>query len=207
MIIVLELGRHLESTISLVEGVLAVSAIAAAIFAGLTLRQARKFNLEESRSRRAYLTPSDHPGFLKKQDALSLEPSLQIDFLNSGVNPCHHVRGLLVAFVKSEDGIGNVYYEGLFREEHFANNPIPKSGHWLVQVSRQTFQSGGISEMSIILSGFILFKVRYSDRVLRDTYEDTFLWRRSAEGELVEVQPPDYDNLLKNAQEFDFTQI
>ncbi|MCF7823856.1 MAG: hypothetical protein K9N35_06745 [Candidatus Marinimicrobia bacterium] len=194
-----------QSSFSLLEWILALSAIAAASFSGLTWLQAKKFKSDENYSRRALLVPDDHPGYLKQREALATKPVLRLDIINAGVNPCINVHGLLAAYKTYKTSDDELRLDQIFREEHFAINPIPNNGKWMIRIDRPTFEQDKITNIAILMSSYIVFKLKYRDMILNEDFEHAFFWSKAPNNNLQEVHPPILALLIKESESLQFS--
>ena len=180
-----------------IQSVLAFSAICAVYFSGLIWRQSRNFNKEESRSRRAYLVPSDVPGLVIWQDAMSEEPTIAIDLVNMGVNPCINVSGNLIAFNSNAVNLPGTADNPFFKKEFTATNPLPANGKWMLRIRRIALERDGLNKIKFMAAGFLVFHLRYTDVVLLEQFEETLFWKVEPEGELGEINKSQKTRLLE----------
>ncbi len=193
------------SPINWVELCLAAGAIIAVFVSFLTLYQAWKFKQAENFSKRSILAPADHPGFLRVPEELGMDPVLKIDIVNSGNNPCNEITGDLICLTLGNDSKGYPIYEPLITQIQYCNNPVTHNGRWLIQLSMPNFTERGIEELTVLMIKFIIFKIRYTDIVLKQSFDDVFIWEKSAEGDLTEAKPSDYESLLSLSQNINLT--
>jgi len=180
-----------------IQSVLALSAVCAVCFSGLIWRQAADFKKEEAWSRRAYLVPSDIPGLIHWQDAMSEEPTIAINLVNMGVNPCIDVSGDLIAFNSNAINLPGTADNPLFKKEFAATNPLPTNGKWMLRVSRIALERNGLNEIQFMAAGFLVFYIRYTDVVLLEQFEEILFWKVEPQGEIGELNKSQKARLLE----------
>jgi hypothetical protein len=156
----------------ILNSLLALAAIGAAIFAGLTLRQAQKFNREERQARRAYLAPNDDPGFLRTFCDSDEDIRFSVQLINYGVNPTSRVECKYDFF----DDIQK-FPKSLWGFDTFASNPIPHGSQFKMELTKKYLLSVGIEDISVARIKYIVLKLKYYDIFLSKELKDTFCWQ------------------------------
>ena len=76
----------------IINSVIAISAIVAAVYAARSVRVAVKFKKEANESKRAYLCPTDEPGYVRPAAPTFEDPLIEFHFQNYGQNPASNIN-------------------------------------------------------------------------------------------------------------------
>ena len=167
-----------------INGILTLCAITASIFAYMSFRQAKIFKREERESRRAYLAPSEDPGHLKITGVTSDEARLLISLENYGINPANKIEGTLLSFNEADVNGTNDNPIPIFTTSFNCYNPIPNNSRWVIRLSNKRL---GVSDIGILLSNYLILKIKYYDNILGQEFNDSFFWLVDTGGKLVEI--------------------
>jgi hypothetical protein len=128
----------------ILNSLLALAAIGAAIFAGLTWRQAQKFNKDEKESRRAFIAPDDDPGFLRTFCNSDEDTRFSVILVNFGLNPISRVEC-------KYDFFGDIqkFLEPIWGFNTFASNTIPHGSKFKMEFSKKGLLNEGIEDITI----------------------------------------------------------
>jgi len=170
---------------SFYEFFLAASAISAAIFAGLTWRQAKDLKRSEDEAKCALIYPGDEPGYLKWGDSAQ-EVALVLEFKNYGINPASKIK-LLLSFYANFCSLKIGLNVPQMSFKLVCYNPIPRNGKYKIKIARNTFEQYGTNRASFSLSKFLIADLSYDDTKLNKNIEHRFYWHVSPEGMLAEV--------------------
>ncbi|NQV16825.1 hypothetical protein HQ531_15280 [bacterium] len=176
----------------------ALSAAAAAVFAGLTWRQSKKFWERENLSKQAYITPADNPGKIQYEEGLeSTNPVINIKLINTGDNPCTNIKILMLAYNNSviEDNS-----DVIFPLYTHMSNPLPKNGKLWINVTNNQLRQYNISEMNIRSTSIVTCRIEYQDVRLQETFENIFYWQIGTEHRLEEIDPLALNKIRKKIQ-------
>lgn len=187
----------------IVQSILAIAAIASAIFASLIWRHAKKFKDEENRSKRAFMAPSTNPGNIKYSSKIEDPYGIHINLENFGINPAVDIDVILLGFnICDVDGT-NKDPKPIFKEKAHSINPIPH-GSKLKLIFKLDISNS--FEFTTLLVNYLAMKIKYFDRILKSEYNDSFYWK--AEDSLFEIEPEFYDRLKELLSRYaDFTEI
>lgn len=168
---------------NVMNSILALAAIGAAIFAGLTWRQAKKFKDNDNKSRRAYIAPLSNPGYIKTDAELGESNGIFINLQNYGINSAINIEGYLLAYNKADIDGTNINPPPIFPPYTFyATNPIPHNAE--LNFKHQRFSAD--FSFDILLTGFYVLLLKYTDFVMKCNYEDRFYWKLE-DNNLVEI--------------------
>ena len=189
----------------ILQGLLAITAIGAVLFSGLTWRQAVKFQREQSNQRRAYIVLSDKPGYLRSREVLDMRPVLALNLYNIGLNPCDSVKGVFLGFVNGTDDQKNEFVDQLFFYEFVVNNPLPHKGKWIIELDRPTFESVLQVDFAAMFTSFYAFKIEYRDVILNETFSQSFYWKTATKGKFQEVESKYIKMMATTVDNHEFT--
>lgn len=178
--------------------IIAISAILAAIFSGLTLRQAMKFHIYERESNRAYLTPSDNPGYFKVHvNLIANKPRLFLSLTNHGKNPASLIKSYLYSFNQAD--IDNPIIKPIpkFMIDFFEFNPIPYKSVYSIKIDKITLENSGIHDFHVLITNYLLLKIEYYDQILGKCFNDKFIWLINSDESLVEINKIQYKSFSK----------
>jgi len=166
----LELLSFIADSLNLIiNSLLAIAAICASIFAGLTWRQAKKSHVEERESRRSFIAPKDDPGFIKLLCDELNNLRFSICLINFGINPTTRLLCKINFF--------DISYTPKFWFQTNASNPIPYKGEFNIMISNEHFQKYNIHEPDFTIVNYISVEVSYYDVFLNKFYHDIFCWQ------------------------------
>lgn len=185
--------NEIELARVIIEALIAFGAIGAAIFAGLTFKQAIKFKEEDQKSRQAFITPRPDPGFVCFPKEFEELECLRISLKNYGINTATRIEGDLFACMKAIDDGKEKMVDPIFIQSFHRYNSMPHTADWNISLEKNDFNTIGITdnEILIILVQYLIMTIKYHDNVLDEDFYDTFFWYRSGSGKLVEVASED----------------
>ena len=168
--------------------IVVLCALIISLFAARTYRQARTLKTEEKVSRRAYLAPSTDPGYLNASDKSEDESRLLISLQNYGLNPVMRGKARLMSYNEAEIGDElNEKPNPRFMVSFERHNALPGGSRWVMKLDEEKLVDVGISDMSILMSKYLVLNVRYSDPILGREFSDSFFWYVDADKGLVEI--------------------
>ena len=173
--------------------VLTLAAISASVFAGLAWRQSKKIYKNEKDLRRAFMAPTENPGYISINDEIDDPDRLVISLENHGTNPALNVEASIKSFNSADVNGENPTVQPVFSMKVHAHNPIPKNSKWNVTIMEQEIP--GLDELELLMSNYIVMKVKYSDKILDMEFTDTFYWEVGNDNNLNEVSGAEHERL------------
>ncbi|NQU28984.1 MAG: hypothetical protein HQ528_11895 [Candidatus Marinimicrobia bacterium] len=159
-----------------IELILVIAAAGAAIFAGLTWKQAQKFREDERRIKHAYLTPINDPGHFKKITSETDQSVLLVGMINSGYYACNNIKADLFLFGTDQSPIRMPIGEPEYSMTFNCVNPVPHEAIWTIDISRDGLLRLGFTNNYDPMDHYLIVKVRYYDIVLKIIRDDIFSW-------------------------------
>jgi hypothetical protein len=158
--------------------VLALAAILAVIISAYTFRKERY-------SRRALITPTDEPGYLKYGDDKSSNGVMLIKLKNYGINPANNVRCSILFFNESENenNENEITICHFFKDDFHFFNPLAHLAEFNIKSVGELFQT----LLDFGLVKYLLLDISYFDKQLKRDFKDRFVWLINVDGSLVEV--------------------
>ena len=173
---------------TILNAIIAIGAIAAAVFAGWAVLQTKKFRQEEEESRRAFLAIGKGGGKLIVPEVVSFNAPwiLSITLQNYGINPLKNAT--IKIFGIEFDRIDNKP-QILYTFETNSINPISQNADLEL-----TFDLLGVDQEKAtrVLNGFIMMYISYHDIKLNRKFDDEFYWKPNEKRILSEVKEEDY---------------
>lgn len=177
----------------IINTVVALAAAGAAIFGGLTWRQAKKFKDNENKSRRAYIAPETIPGTIQLSQSIE-EPYgiYDITLKNYGTNSASNIEVILFGYNEADIEGVNSNPSPIFQFKTSSFNPIPSSSDLKLtfkSLSRESFN------FEMLLTGYLAMYVKYNDEILGQQFTDCFYWKPDDNKVLSEIKPKEYQIL------------
>lgn len=174
--------------------VIAICAIGALFYSSKTLRIANKSHLEDQKRRRAFIALIDEPGYFKIPEIMNDSPVLSITLENYGINPAQDLELTLISINSSN--LENPQLPPVFIRQCYVYNPIPNKAKWMIRIKRQTLEKSGITDFHIMLSSFLILRLKYYDKILGLQFEDTFYLYINEDEKLSEITKEQFDNIM-----------
>lgn len=176
--------------------ILALSAITASIFAGITIRQAKEFRKRDEFNNRAIINQSPPVGFLLySPDYKDDQVCLEINFENIGNHPAYEIK-TSVLYISHEIIDGLTELPGTIPTSNFPSfNPIPPKGKYRIAMIKRKLCDIGLDEERIKETKYIIVRVYYKDQILEQSYSSIFYWFINDDGKLIEIFEKDYEKL------------
>jgi len=172
----------------IINAIVALGAIGAAIFAGLAVQQTKKFRQEENESKRAFLAVGKGGGKLIVPEVISFNNPwiLSIMLQNYGINPIKHAT--IKIFGIEFDRIDNKP-QILYTFETNSINPVPQNADLEL-----TFNLFGVDQerSSRVLEGYTIMYISYHDVKLNRQYDDEYYWKLNEKRFLSELKEEEY---------------
>jgi len=177
---------------TILNAIIAIGAIAAAVFAGWAVLQTKKFRMEENKAKRAFLAPKSDPGHITINAEFGEPNGIFINLQNYGVNPAVSVAVRILGYNEADINGENVSPPPIFPPyQAFASNPIPQDAEFNIKITSY-FEDGFI--WNCLVTGFYVMLIDYDDLVLKCHFKDRFYWQTDKNHNLVEI---DHDQRQK----------
>lgn len=175
---------------------LALSAVMASIFAGLTFWQAKKFRIRDELNNRAIInqtTPSGYLRYYKDNDEDKI--CLSINFENVGNNPASEIK-MHILYLNQIMLRENKKLPKTFNTSYFPSfNPVPTKGTIGISIIKRKLSDIGLTEEKIENTNYVIVKVFYKDQLLQKQFSNIFYWYVDTNGSFIEIFEKDYQKL------------
>jgi len=180
---------------TILEIIVASSALIALILSIISIVQSSKFKKEKKHSKRAYIAPVSKPGYLSFGNISKNINPLYVSFQNYGQNPASNVSIELFGIAVEKKGVNEENLVIAFDIINTAFNPIPFNSNIMIDYSLSKLNEVHITEVELTITHYIIALFDYFDNILYKHYKDVFYWNIAAEGRLCELIEDEYIKL------------